>query len=84
MMQAMSSRAKAAPAAQAATSGVSDATRVAHSWKVTAPDCAVRIGVMPMTCSQLLERRAAGSRGVASFWFDTITARAPLSSRICS
>jgi hypothetical protein len=52
--------------------------------KQTSPDWPMPvIGSMPITCSQLELRMAAGSRVLASLGVDTITARAPLSSRIC-
>jgi hypothetical protein len=73
----------AAAAAQAATSGGCAATSVFQSWNPTLPDWPPGRASIPTTCSQLLERIAAGSSGRASFWVETMTARAPLSSRIC-
>jgi hypothetical protein len=36
-----------------------------------------------IACSQAEVRTAAGRSDLASFWVDAITARAPLSSRMC-
>ena len=42
-----------------------------------------RMSSMPMTCWHSDANSTAGSRVFASFWVETITARAPLSSRMC-
>ena len=55
----------------------------AQSWNWTAPLCPAPRGSIPITCSSALARIAAGSSGLASLRVETISARAPESSRIC-
>jgi hypothetical protein len=81
-MAARSSRVKLAPAAQAATSAGSEAISADQSNRVMLADWPLRIGSMPITCWHELERKAAGRSGLASFCVETITAAAPLSSRM--
>ena len=65
MMQARSLRVKAAPAAQASTSPTPWPASARQSWNWTLPVWPPGSGSMPMTCSQLFERIAAGSRFLA-------------------
>ena len=70
-------------AAQASASACSAAMSAFQSWNWTLPVCPPGSFSMPITASQLFDRIAAGSSVLASFWVETTTARAPLSSRIC-
>ena len=83
MMQARSSRAKSAPAAIVAGSAGCVAIISFQSRQVM-PACRSRGWSMPTTISAWVVRTTARITTSASFWLETITARAPEFSMMCA